>query len=66
MSALLAEEARSEVRLDRALLDRYLAMYANEDTRGFAPDARAAVDELFARGARAGLLAPGARADFAD
>jgi 1,4-dihydroxy-6-naphthoate synthase len=66
MSALLSEEVRGEVGLDRALLDRYLAMYANEDTREFAADARAAVDELFARGARAGLVAPGARADFAD
>ncbi len=66
MRALLAEETRAEVGLDREMLDRYLAMYANEDTRAFAPDARAAVEELFARGARAGLLPKGARAEFAD
>jgi len=64
MSALLAAETRVEVGLDRALLDRYLAMYANEDTRNFASDARAAVAELFERGARAGVLPPGARAEF--
>jgi 1,4-dihydroxy-6-naphthoate synthase len=65
MTALLAAETRAEVGLDRALLDRYLAMYANDDTRGFAPDARLAVDELFARARKAGLLPDGARAEFA-
>jgi 1,4-dihydroxy-6-naphthoate synthase len=65
MTALLAEESRSDVSLDRTLLDRYLAMYANEDSRSFAPDARAAVIELFARASRAGLLAPDARVEFA-
>jgi len=66
MTALLEAETRADVGLDRALLDRYLAMYANEDTRGLAPDVRAAVTELFARGAKAGFLPAGARADFAD
>ena len=65
MTALLAEETRDEVGLDRALLDRYLTMYANHDTLDFAPDARAAVDELFARGVTAGLLPEGAHAAFA-
>jgi 1,4-dihydroxy-6-naphthoate synthase len=65
MTALLAEETRAEVGLDRALLDRYLTMYANEDTMDFAPDARHAVDELFTRGVAAGLLPSGARAAFA-
>jgi len=41
-------------------------MYANEDTRELAPDARAAVVELFERGGRAGLLPAGCRAEFAD
>jgi len=50
MTALLAAETRTEVGLDRALLDRYLTMYANQDTLDFAADARAAVNELFARG----------------
>jgi 1,4-dihydroxy-6-naphthoate synthase len=79
MKALLAESAqgrhvrglgprrghREGANLDAALLDRYLAMYANEDTRSFLPDARTAVDELFARGAKAGLLPRAAKAVFA-
>jgi 1,4-dihydroxy-6-naphthoate synthase len=65
MKALLAESSRDGGRLDAAHLDRYLAMYANEDTRSFAPDARRAVNELFTRGAKAGLLPLHARADFA-
>jgi len=66
MTALLGQETRADVGLDRAMLDRYLAMYANDDTRDFAPDARAAVVELFRRAADAGLIQPGARAEFAD
>lgn len=65
MTALLAEESRPGVALDRGLLDRYLSMYANDDTRSFAPDARAAVEELFARAAQAGMLPTGARVEFA-
>lgn len=65
MNALLAEETRAEVGLDRALLDRYLAMYANADTLDFADDAKRAVEELFARGTRAGVIPAGAHAEFA-
>jgi 1,4-dihydroxy-6-naphthoate synthase len=56
MNALLAEETRDDVKLDRAMLDRYLAMYANEDSRAFRDDARRAVGELFTRAHAAGLL----------
>jgi 1,4-dihydroxy-6-naphthoate synthase len=53
----LAAEQRGDAALAQtALLDRYLAMYANEDTRALAPDARHAVEVLFERAARAGLL----------
>jgi len=53
----LAGEARGEAALaDRALLDRYLAMYANEDTRTVALDVRRGIDELFARARAEGLL----------
>lgn len=62
---LLAREARPDVGLTRAMLDRYLAMYANDDTLGYPDDARRAVDELFRRGAAAGLFAKGARAEWA-
>jgi 1,4-dihydroxy-6-naphthoate synthase len=66
MSALLGEETRADVGLDRSMLDRYLAMYANADTLDFAPDARTAVVELFRRGADVGLVPYGACAEFAD
>lgn len=64
--ATLVGEERGEAALSqRALLDRYLGMYANEDTASMAPDVRRGIDELFARAAAAGLLAAGARADWA-
>lgn len=63
--ALLARETRSDVGLDRASLDRYLAMYANQDTLDAPADVRAAIQEMFTRGHAAGLLPEGARADMA-
>ncbi len=65
MGALLARETRAEVGLDRAMLDRYLAMYANADTLDAAADVRRAVDELYARAHAAGLLDAPTRAAFA-
>jgi 1,4-dihydroxy-6-naphthoate synthase len=53
---LLRAEKRTGIGLDRALLDRYLAMYANDDTLGYPDDARRAVEELLRRGANAGYL----------
>jgi 1,4-dihydroxy-6-naphthoate synthase len=53
----IAGESRGDAALaDTALLDRYLAMYANDDTRGMAKDARQALDVLFTRAAAAGIL----------
>jgi 1,4-dihydroxy-6-naphthoate synthase len=63
--ALLAEEKRDDLALDRASLDRYLAMYANADTLDAPDDVRRAIDELFRRGAQAGIVPKDARADFA-
>lgn len=63
--ALLAAETRSDVGLDHASLDRYLAMYANADTLDAPADVRRAIDELFARGRAAGLVPADARAEFA-
>lgn len=63
--ALLAEETRSDVGLDRASLDRYLAMYANADTLDAPADVRRALEEIFARGHAAGVLPEGARAELA-
>lgn len=63
--ALLAAETRADVGLDKASLDRYLAMYANDDTLDAPADVRKAIEVLFERGRAAGLLPPDARADFA-
>ena len=62
---MLAKETRSDVGLDRAMLDRYLAMYANDDTLEMPDDARRAVEELFRRGSAAGVLGPDARVEWA-
>ena len=57
MQALLDRESRTDLALDRTLLDRYLAMYANADTLDAPDDVRRAIDELYARAHAAGLLA---------
>jgi 1,4-dihydroxy-6-naphthoate synthase len=56
MRALLERETRADLALDRDLLDRYLAMYANADTLDAPPDVRLAIDTLYARAHAAGLL----------
>ena len=62
----IAGEKRGEADLaDAALLDRYLGMYANEDTRAMATDARQAIDVLFARAATVGLLPAGCTVEWA-
>lgn len=63
--ALLARETRADLALDQATLDRYLDMYANEDTADAAPDTRRAIAELFDRARARGLLPDGSRLDFA-
>jgi 1,4-dihydroxy-6-naphthoate synthase len=65
MNALLAEETRTDVKLDRAMLDRYLAMYANEDTRKTPDDAKRAVSELFRRAKAAGIFDAAVEPEFA-
>lgn len=66
MIAMLSRESRGDASLtETALLDRYLAMYANQDTLAMAPDVRAGIDALFARAAAAGLLTAGAKIDWA-
>ena len=53
----IAGEKRGDAALsESALLDRYLGMYANDDTRSMAADVRQAIDVLFGRAAAAGLL----------
>ena len=63
---VLAAEPRGEPALAQTeLLDRYLGMYANQDTRAIAPDARRAIEVLFDRAAKAGLLPAGISIDWA-
>jgi 1,4-dihydroxy-6-naphthoate synthase len=63
---VLAAEPRGEPALAQTeLLDRYLGMYANQDTRAMAPDARRAIEVLFDRAAKAGLLPGGISIDWA-
>ena len=63
--ALLSAETRTDVGLDAASLDRYLAMYANADTLDAPDDVRRGLTELFSRAAQRGLVPAHARADFA-
>jgi 1,4-dihydroxy-6-naphthoate synthase len=64
--AMLAGEKRGDAALAQAsLLDRYLGMYANEDTRTMAADVRRAIDVLFDRARGAGLLGPSAAVEWA-
>jgi 1,4-dihydroxy-6-naphthoate synthase len=65
MSALLSRETRADVGLDRAMLDRYLGMYANADTLDAPPDVRRAIDELYARAAALGLIGGPCTVEFA-
>jgi 1,4-dihydroxy-6-naphthoate synthase len=66
MIAILAAEDRGERALARpALIDEYLGLYANDDTRAMPGDARRAVDVLFARARAAGLTAFDAAVDWA-
>lgn len=65
LDALLAEEKRADVGLSRALLDRYLAMYANDDTAGYPEDARRACELLVAEGVRLGFFGSDARVAWA-
>ena len=64
MRGLLERESRADLALDRALLDRYLDMYANSDTLEAPPDVRRAVDELYRRAQSIGLLDRPVRAEF--
>jgi 1,4-dihydroxy-6-naphthoate synthase len=65
MDALLQEESRTDVHLSRDMLDRYLAMYANEDTLRMADDCRRAIEEMFRQAKAAGLVSHDIRVEFA-
>jgi 1,4-dihydroxy-6-naphthoate synthase len=65
MDALMKSESRTDLALDAGTLDRYLAMYANDDTLDARPDVRRAIDELYARGHAAGVIEHRVSAEFA-
>jgi len=65
MRALLGDESRTDLVLDRATLDRYLAMYANADTLDAPADVRRAIDTMYTRAYAAGVLDHETRAEFA-
>jgi 1,4-dihydroxy-6-naphthoate synthase len=65
LQALLEAEQRPGVPRDRALFDRYLAMYANADTLDYGAEGRRAIQALFDRGHAAGILPSRVVVDFA-
>jgi 1,4-dihydroxy-6-naphthoate synthase len=65
MAALLAAEAREGVPRDPALFDRYLAMYANDDTLDYGPQGRRAIADLLRRGHEAGIIPHPVQVEFA-
>lgn len=65
ITELLQAESREDVQLDRAGLDRYLQMYANQDTVDYGPEGRQAITELFKQGHEQGLLKHPVNVEFA-
>jgi 1,4-dihydroxy-6-naphthoate synthase len=65
MGELLLADGRADLALDRATLDRYLSMYANEDTLDAGEDVKAAIDAMYRRGYEARVLLENVRAEFA-
>jgi 1,4-dihydroxy-6-naphthoate synthase len=65
LSALLAAENRPGVPRERPLFDRYLAMYANQDTLDYGELGRRAIQDLLDRGHAAGIIPHRALAEFA-
>jgi len=63
---LLAREIRKDPALnDRKLLDRYLDLYANQDTLEYPEAARTGIIELFERGLKAGIIDKPVAVEFA-
>ena len=52
--------------LDRALADKFVAMYVNEFTLRYGPAGREAVRQLLARAAAAGLVQPVENLEFIE
>lgn len=65
IAAIAAEDRGDAALSDPKLLDRYLGMYANEDTRRMSADVRTAIDTLFARALAEGLLEAHVKVEWA-
>jgi 1,4-dihydroxy-6-naphthoate synthase len=65
LAALLAHETRPGVPRERALFDRYLAMYANQDTLEYGDLGRRAIVDLLDRGTAAGIIPHRVNVEFA-
>lgn len=65
LDALLQQESRPGVPRDRAMFDRYLAMYANGDTLDYGPQGRQAIETLLRQGYEAGVIPHEPRIEFA-
>lgn len=65
LEALLQQEARPGVPRDRAMFDRYLAMYANGDTLDYGPVGRRAIETLLRQGYEAGVIPHEPHIEFA-
>lgn len=64
LNALLATETRPGVPRERAMFDRYLAMYANQDTLDYGERGRLAIQDLLDRGHAAGIIPQRVIAEF--
>jgi 1,4-dihydroxy-6-naphthoate synthase len=65
ITALLAVENRPGVPRDRAMFDRYLAMYANHDTLDYGDDGRRAIADVLRLGFERGLIPHATSVEFA-
>lgn len=65
IDSLLAGETRPGVPRDRAMFDRYLNMYANQDTLDYGPDGRRAIEEVLRLGHERGIIPHRVAVEFA-
>jgi len=56
IDALLAAEVRPGVPRDRTMFDRYLSMYANQDTLDYGSAGRRGIEEVLRRGSERGII----------
>jgi 1,4-dihydroxy-6-naphthoate synthase len=66
IAGLLASEHREGVPRDRAMLDRYLAMYANQDTLDYGIEGQRAIYELLRLGHEAGIIPHRVAVEFSE